>query len=271
MTCRGAAACVVAVLAACGQPVPEASSRPIAEPPVAELPVAAPARCLANDELGGAFADWLPGDLRLAAVVDLESPDLPAAITQLQAGVHEGRGLPVVASLGLGQLGLQLGLLRPQLITAGLRPRQILLLHDRAGAVVWVLRARCDLSVLQTTLADTWSLRVRTLSEGSVAEGSGGRFAFDVAFLSEDRIALVPPGMAPALRRWLESGPPVSGLGASAAPAPGATLDDLPAAPIRGVLSGRSLQGDSPEALPLIRTLRASAGGLEIDGVMTGA
>lgn len=270
MTGRGVASCVVAALAACGEPVPEASSRSAAEPPVAELPVAVPARCLANDELGGSFRDWLPGDLRLAAVVDLESPDLPAAIMQLQAGVHEGRGLPVVASLGLGQLGLQLGLLRPQLITAGLRPRQILLLHDRAGAVVWVLRARCDLSVLQTTLADIWSLRVRTLSEGSVAE-SGGRFAFDVAFLSDDRIALVPPGMAPALRRWLESGPSVSGLSASAAPAPGRALDDLPAAPIRGVLSGRSLQGDSPEALPLIRTLRASAGGLEIDGVMTGA
>lgn len=271
MTGRGIASRLVAALAACGQPVPEDSSLRAAEPARAELPVAVSARCEAQDDLGGSLGAWLPGDLRLAALVDLESPDLPAAITHVQAGVQAGHGLPVVASLGLGQLGLQLGLLRPQLISAGLRPKQILLLHDRAGAVVWVLRARCDLPVLQATLAESWSLRVRTLSEGSVAEGSGGRFAFDVAFLSEDRIALVPPGMAPSLRRWLEGGPPATGLGASSAPAPGASLDELPTAPIRGVLSGRSLQGDSGGAPPLVRTLRASAAGLEIDGVMTGA
>ncbi len=235
-------------------------------PAVADEPRPA---CTTGDDLGGAFKDWLPADLRLAVVLDLESPDLPAAISGLQAGVQAGRGLPVVASLGLGQIGLQLGLLRPQLISAGLRPRELLLLHDRAGAVVWVLRARCDLAALQATLAEAWSLRVRQLSEGSVAEAADGRFAFDVAFLSGDRIALTPPGTAPQLRRWLEGGGAASGLGAAGAAAPGAVLDELAAAPIRGVLSGRSLQTEAAAgAQPLVRTLRASAAGLEVDGAL---
>lgn len=263
---------VIAALAACAEPGPgdrsQAAGHASVDPPPPLPPT--PARCVASDELGGSFKEWLPGDLRLAVVVDLESVDLPAAIAALQAGVQADRGLPVVASLGLGQLGLQIGLLRPQLITAGLRPKELLLLHDRAGAVVWVLRARCDLPALQATLADTWSLRARALSEGSVAEGSGGRFAFDVAFLSEDRLALVPPGMAPQLRRWLEDGPPGVELGAAGGPTPGAVLDELQAAPLRGVVAGRSLQQGGAGTLPLVRTLRASAAGLEIDGVVAG-
>jgi len=271
---RGAARAglVFAALGGCAEPGLEDRSKPVVKAPI-DPPVAAPPTnvgCVASDDLGGSFKEWLPGDLRLATVVNLESVDLPAAIAALQAGVQADRGLPVVASLGLGQLGLQIGLLRPQLITAGLRPKELLLLHDRAGAVVWVLRARCDLAALQATMADTWSLRARTLSEGSVAEGSGGRFAFDVAFLSEDRLALVPPGMAPQLRRWLEDGPPGVELGAAGGPTPGAVLDELQAAPIRGVVAGRSLQQGGGKTLPLVRTLRASAAGLEIDGVLTG-
>lgn len=252
----------------CGAPVSEDRPAPVVDPPLALPP--APVHCVASDDLGGAFKEWLPDDLRLAAVVDLESVDLPAAIRALQAGVQADRGLPVVASLGLGQLGMQIGLLRPQLITAGLRPKELLVLHDRAGAVVWVLRARCDLAALHAMVADTWSLRVRTLSEGSVAEGSGGRFAFDVAFLSEDRFALVPPGMAPKLRRWLEDGSPGAESGATGGSTPGAVLDELQGAPIRGVVAGRSLHSDGGNTLPLVRTLRASAAGLEIDGALRG-
>lgn len=273
MNAAARAGLVIAALAGCAEPGPGDRSQPIGAAPV-DPPLRVPptaARCVASDDLGGSFKEWLPGDLRLAAVVNLESVDLPAAIAAVQAGVQADRGLPVVASLGLGQLGMQVGLLRPQLITAGLRPKELLLLHDRAGAVVWVLRARCDLAALQATLADTWSLRTRTLSEGSVAEGSGGRFAFDVAFLSEDRLALVPPGMAPQLRRWLEDGPPGVDLGVAGGPTPGAVLDELQAAPIRGVVAGRSLQQSdgATKTLPLVRTLRASAAGLEIDGVVT--
>lgn len=213
---------------------------------------------------------WLPADLRLAVVLDLESPELSAAVVRLQDGVQAGRGLPVVASLGLGQLGLQLEILRPQLRSAGLDPGELAVLHDRDGAVVWVLRARCDLEGLQAKLAETWSLQVRTITGGSVAEGrrapgSAARSAFDVAFLADDRLALTPPGTAPALRRWLSSSPAAAVAG-SAAPPPGTVLDEIPAAAIRGVLTGRSLQSPGVGPVPLVRTVRVTADALEIDG-----
>ncbi|HEY0136133.1 MAG TPA: hypothetical protein VGB85_18730 [Nannocystis sp.] len=268
---RRAAALVLAMLAACTVPGP--SDMPPKTDPAAVpsdmSPQTAPApACDARDTLGD--TSWLPADLRLAVILDLDSPDLPAAIVRLQDGVREGRGLPVVASRGLGLLGLLLDILRPQLRRAGLDPRELALLHDREGAVVWVLRARCDLEALQARLAASWSLQVRTLTGGSVAEGrrdgaDATGFAFDVAFLAEDRLALTPPGSAPALRRWL-SGPPAAPLAGPAAPPPAEVLDEIPAAPIRGVLAGRSLQAPGASTVPLVRTLRATADALEIDG-----
>jgi hypothetical protein len=266
---RAAAAAVALVCAACGADVPK--DRPQPDPtPVSAPPVGPPpATCDAADDLGGAA--WLPADVRLAVIVDLASADLPAAVGQLQAGVQAGRGLPIVAGLGLAQLGLQLGILRPQLITAGLRPRELALLHDRNGAVIWVLRARCDLGAVQAVLARAWSLQVREIAGGAVAEATrggpdGARVAFDVAFLSDDRIALTPPGSAVQLRRWLETRPAAALGAAPAAAPPGEVLDEIPAAPIRGVLAGRALQADGAGDAPLVRTLRATATALEVDG-----
>ncbi len=260
----------LAVLAACTVPVPaDSSSQPVpADMSPQPAPAPVPADCNARDPLGEMA--WLPADLRLAVVLDLDSPELVPAIGRLQDGVQAGRGLPVVASLGLGQLGLQLEILRPQLRSAGLDPRELALLHDRDGAVVWVLRARCDLEGLQARLAARWSLQVRTMTGGSVAEGrrtagSAAGSAFDVAFLADDRLALTPPGTAPALRRWLSS-PPAAVLAGPAAPPPGAVLDEIPPAAIRGVLTGRSLQSASAGAVPLVRTVRVTADVLEIDG-----
>lgn len=253
------------LLTACGAPVPEDRSQPA---PVQQAePAASPVRCDARDDLGG--VDWLPADLRLAVVIDLESPELPAAIDRLQAGVQAGRGLPVVAGLGLAQLGLQLAILRPQLASAGLAPRELALLHDRSGAVVWVLRARCDLAGLQALLAQRWSLGVRGVTGGAVAEamrGANGPVAFEVAFLAEDRLALTPPGSAATLRRWLAAPPAAPGFGAGSGPTPAEVLGEIPAAPIRGVLAGRALQHDGAADAPLVRTLRATATALEVDG-----
>ena len=258
------------LLAACGADVPEDRSQASA-PPVSAAPVGPPpATCDAADDLGGAA--WLPTDVRLAVVVDLTSPDLPPAVARLQEGVQAGRGLPIVAGLGLAQLGLQLGILRPQLISAGLRPRELALLHDRDGAVVWVLRARCDVAAVQAGLTRAWALQVRQITGGAVAEASraaadGARVAFDVAFLSDDRIALTPPGSAVAVRRWLEARPAAPALGAGpAVPPPGEVLDEISAAPVRGVLAGRALHSDGAGDAPLVRTLRATATTLEVDG-----
>lgn len=262
------AALLLALPLACAVPqdmAPGTGPDPTRERPAPAAPVQ---RCEAHDDLGG--LEWLPADLRLAVVIDLDAPELPAAIQRLQDGVRAAPGLPVVASLGLGQLGLQLGILRPQLQALGIAPRELALLHDRAGAVVWVLRARCDLEVLQAVMTTAWSLRVRSVTGGAVAErapGSGGpTFAYEVAFLSGDRVALVPPGAAVALRRWLEGSPtsPVAVGGPVARP--GERLDEIAAAPIRGILAGRALQsGASGGETPLARTLRATAAALELD------
>jgi hypothetical protein len=265
---------LVAVLAACAVPedmAPGTGREPARETPA---PAAPTIRCEAHDDLGG--LEWLPADLRLAVVIDLDAPELPAAIQRLQDGVRATSGLPVVASLGLGQLGLQLGILRPQLQALGIAPRELVLLHDRAGAVVWVLRARCDLEALQAAMTTAWSLGVRTVSGGAVAEArsggltggaSGPTFAHDVAFLSGDRIALVPPGTAVALRRWLEAPAPAVDPGARPGVSPGERLGEIAAAPIRGILAGRALQtGESTGTTALTRTLRATAEALEIDG-----
>lgn len=268
----GRAALALALACGCGAAVP--GDRAVATGPEGQVEVPAPApptvRCAARDDLGGLA--WLPADLRLAAVIDLEAAELPEALQRLQEGVQAGRGLPVVASLGLGQLGLQLGLLRPQLQAVGLAPRELALVHDRGGAVIWVLRARCDLAVLQAAMAEAWSLRSREVTGGAVAEAvpgaTGPTFAFEVAFLAEDRLALVPPGTAPQLRRWLETPPAPVVLGApSRAPSPGEVLGEIAAAPIRGVLAGRGLQADGGAGAPPVRTLRATGAALEIDGL----
>ena len=259
------------LLAACGVGVPE--DRSLATGPAGQVEVPAPAppesRCAARDDLGGLA--WLPMDVRLAALVDLESAELPGALQQLQRGVQAGHGLPVVAGLGLGQLGLQLGILRPQLHAVGLEPRELALPPDRNGAVIWVQRAGSDPPALQAAIAEAWSLRSREVTGGAVAEsvagGTGPTFAFDVASLSEDRLALVPPGTAPQLRRWLETPPVPATLGAQPTPPPpGEILGELAAAPIRVLLAGRALQMDGAAGTPAVRTLRATAAALEIDG-----
>lgn len=268
---RASLAASLATLLACGADVPQ--DRSLATGPAGQVEVPAPAppetRCRARDDLGGLA--WLPADVRLAAILDLENDELPAALQRLQRGVQAGNGLPVVAALGLGQLGLQLGILRPQLHAVGLEPRELALLHDRDGAVIWVLRARCDLPALQVAIAEAWSLRSREVAGGAVAErvagGTGPTFAFEVAFLADDRLALVPPGTAPRLRRWLEAPPVPATLGAQPTPPPpGEILAELAAAPIRVLLAGRSLQLDGAAGTATVRTLRATAAALEIDG-----
>ncbi len=238
--CRGVA---IAGLLGCGGaesgpgPAPAVAANP--GPAPAPAPAAAPARCEAAAGLDGVA--WLPGDLRLAVILDLGHTALPQALAVVQAAARADR-FPVVASLGLGQLGLQLGLLRPQLAAVGLAPQELAWVHDRDGAVIWILRAPCDFEDLAAAVAQTWSLRVRRLADGAVAEvdptGPGPRVAFEVAFLAEDRMALVPVGSASRLRHWL------SGGGSKADEVSvGETFKALPQAPVRGVWSGRGFAG----------------------------
>lgn len=211
------------------------------------------AACDARDDLGE--LTWIPRDARLAALIDLGEPNIGEAAGQLARAVAGAPGLPIVAALGLGQLDVQLDILRKQLGAAGLAPRQLLLVHEPGGAVLWVLRARCDLAVLQAALARAWGLRSRNTASGPVAEaGLGAAFPYDAVFLADDRLALVPAGHAGRLRRWLEAPADPTLTGGRRTDGPGELLADL-SAPIRVVLAGRGLLAGDAAASP--RTLEA--------------
>lgn len=252
---------LLAALAACSvppapgdRPDPPGTSGPAhtdrSDPPgpSGPAPTDSPGCADARDDLGDLA--WIPRDVRLVAVLDLREPALDAAAARLARAVTDTPGLPIVATLGLGQLDLQLTLLRRQLADAGLAPRELALLHEPGGAVAWVLRVRCDLAVLQAALARAWGLRSRTSAAGPVAEPApGAAFPHDVVFLADDRLALVPAGTAGRVRRWLEA-PPDPGLQPRRDATPGEQLTALTPAPIRVVLAGRGLLAGDAAAGP---------------------
>jgi hypothetical protein len=253
--------------AACGaRDLPSAEAEPAAPVPADTPQDAGPADQVAKDMSPGSCPnaqeplgdlEWIPRDVRLAAVFDLSDPGLGDAARELAHASASTPGMPVVAALGLGILDVQLDILRRHLTSAGLTPRELLLLHDPAGAVVWVVRVRCDLHALQAALARAWGVTSRATAAGPLAEPAApGGFPHDVVFLADDRLALVPAGAGGKLRRWLEGqgGPPEFG-GGQRVETPGEALARLDPAPIRVVLAGRGLlAGDAPAAP---RTLRA--------------
>lgn len=208
----------------------------------------APTCADARDGLGD--LGWIPRDVKLAALIDLDAPAIGDAAARLARAVADAPGLPILVALGLSQLDVQLEILRAQLGAAGLAPRELALLHDPTGAVLWVLRARCDLGALQAALTRAWGLRSRMTASGPVAEPApGASFPYDAVFLDDDRVALVPAGHAGRVRRWLAT-PPEPGLGATPVEGPGERLAALSAAPIRVVILGRSLLAGGAAAGP---------------------
>ncbi|MDC0667431.1 hypothetical protein [Nannocystis radixulma] len=272
---------VLATLAACG-------AREVAPDGAAPAPVSVPANmppepgpqaqgrgdmsketCTqAQDVLGD--LEWIPADARLAALFDLGDPGVDDAAAELARATATTPGMPVVAALGLGFVGTQLQILRRHLADAALTPRELLLLHGPGGDVVWVLRVRCDLGVLQAALARAWGVTSRATAAGPIAEPDPARgFPHDLVFLADDRLALVPAGAGGKLRRWLEGQvrPPELGAGRRAE-TPGEALARLEPAPIRVVLGGRGLlAGDAPAAP---RTLRAWPDRVVLDAAPAG-
>lgn len=211
--------------------------------------------CGAQDPIGE--LDWIPRDVQLAAVLDLADPDLDAAAARLARSVASIEGLPIVVSLGLGQLDLQLTILRNHFKSAGLAPREVVLLHEPGGAVAWVFRARCDLGALQAAIQRAWGLRSRTSAAGPIAEPAPGGppFPHDAVFLADDRVMLTPAGRGGALRRWLEGQGEPSLAPERRGESPGDLLAALAPAPVRVVLAGRGLLAGGATSAP--RTLQA--------------
>lgn len=244
------AAGFVALAACAPDPVPQPRTDEPG-PPVHELKdtsPAAPSCAGAGDPLG--VLAWVPRDARLALLVDLRAPDLDAAAARLAREGPSRPGVPVVAGLGLAQLDLQLAAIRAHLRVARLDPDELLLLLDPSGAVVWILRVRCDLAALQAELARAWDVQPRTTARGPVAEPRAG-FPFDVVFLADDRVALAPAGAGGKLRGWLDAPATPDPAGQASAPSPGELLAAGSPAPIRAVFGGRGLLvGDAAVAPP---------------------
>lgn len=266
---RAGRALVAALAAACGGAPAATQDAPAAGPIVQDPKDLPEATCSgAQDPIGD--LEWIPGDVRLAAWIDLAAPGVEDAALRLERAVAGSPGLPIVAALGLGQLAVQLQILRAQLARAGLQPRELVLLHAPDGAVLWVLRARCDLPALQATLARAWGLQSRTTASGPIAEPARARlpdsapaFPYDALFLADDRLALVPAGAGGRVRRWLEAPPEAPAFaGVQRGPRPGEVLTTLPAAPIRGMFAGRGLLAEGPGAPP--RSFQAWADRVEL-------
>ncbi|MCB9705604.1 MAG: hypothetical protein H6711_27310 [Myxococcales bacterium] len=273
----------LALALACGVPAAgvdeRASPAPSEEPPE---PAATPALELAAacegppQRIGG--LEELPGDLRLAALIDAGAPDLDVSIARLEGWARgEGGGdgvgeAPIVAGLALSQLGLQLAMLRALLDPLDLRPPEILLLQGPGGETIWLWRQACDLERVRALYGERWGLRTRSLVGGVIGEAiDPTAFAFDLLLLPGDRQALVPAGRGLDLLRWLTAPrPAATGLGVSTEGEPaGALLGALEAAPIRVLIGARAPRGQvlTPEgaaADPLL--IRGLADRLEIGG-----
>lgn len=250
----GALVALAAALAACGASHDPADMPPApgpAQPAPKDLPE--PTCAGVADPLGD--LDWIPRDVTLAAAIDLADPGHGAAAERLARAAGEIDGLPIVAALGLGQLDVQLSIVQGLLRSAGLAPRELVLLHEPGGAVAWVFRVRCDLGALQAIMTRAWGLRSRTTATGPIAEPGARPFAHDAVFLADDRVMLAPAGRGGALRRWLEAPAEPALAAGRGGPTPGDALAGLAPAPIRVVLAGRGLLTGGAAAGP--RTLQA--------------
>jgi hypothetical protein len=242
----------------------QATVPPEPEPKTEPEPVPEPVDC---GPVGERFVDydWVPADARLLMVIDRESADLPAALTRLR-GLTEGAatiGLPVRATLALGQLGMQSQMLALSLARLELAPAELIELHGPGSEIAWVWPTQCEPERVAARVLARWGVLLRANLDAKLGPGDPERFPFDVVVLADDRIALTPLGRGSALLRWLRT--------AEGDVGPGSRLGELAPAPIRAVIQGESLlvgddQADHGSGLAHTRTLRVDADRVELDG-----
>lgn len=215
---------------------------------------------------------WMPKDVRLATRVDLEDPSLDIATENLAAVAEDpAASVPVVASLDYRQLGLQLGLLGPIVRALGSEPGELVELLGPDGELIWIWPTDCPADSIAARMLGKWQLAPRASLEfpGTRVAVGNDAFPFDVVTIADRHMALARRGQGQAALAWLRT--PREGP-ASAADA----LGELEAAAIRSVLVGewllstsddaRSADAPPEDAPPTVRTVRATADGVELDG-----
>jgi len=267
---RLALALVVLTLAAC----PPSVTPSIPPPGPATAPEPAPSAPSFCEPTGAAFDDhrWIPVGAPAAATVQLDHPDLDAALAQLSTFTRTpGHGLPIPLAFSMGQWSWQIATVRATLGQAGFAPAELVFVGGQEADHAWFWRSACDLDEAIARIEAAWAVRSKRVIEGMVltpqptTEPDALRFPYDVLMLSGERFALVPAGRASTLlRRWSRPATPVGAGGAQ--PSIGARLDELEPAVIEIVVSGHALVDPSAEAMPEpTRTLRVTAEGV-VDG-----
>lgn len=209
--------------------------------------------------------DWVPADARLLIVIDRESPDLAAALTRLRTLTDDAAavGLPIRATLALGQLSMQSQMLGLSLGKLELAPAELIELHGPGNEIAWTWPTQCAPERLAARVLARWGVLLRANLDAKLGAGDPERFPFDVVVLADDRVALTPLGQGSALLRWMRTAEGDAG--------PGSKLAELAPAPIRAVLQGESLLAGDEQAhqgsgAAHTRTLRVDAEQIELDG-----
>ena len=227
---------------------------------------------------------WIPSDARGAVSIVVAAPETSAALAALAAhGRQPEHGLPITVAFAVTQWPIVVPVLGSLLDSVGLQPDEWVYVAPATGpAFAWVVRSDCDLDEALARIEESWGLVGRRRVEGVVAStppaaGAGDgtlhdppkagqapaepspdapTFPYDVVFASGGRVALVPQGHGDAFLTMLNEASPTNGWARS--------FDALAPAPVRGVLSGRSLVG-SKNRHPSATTLRALPEAVHVD------
>ncbi len=262
-----ALSCVLC-LASTGCPREGGTSSPAAAtpeaPPTTNDPQ--PARCGPPGQRFDGIA-FVPRTVRLAAVVDVASPELDDALAALAEAADRGAPLPIDVAFATRQWSWEIPFVLRTLDDAGFEPAELLRVRTEDRLVAWMWPMRCDLAQARESVEARWGVRTRSSVNaviGTPTETSA--FAFDVVFLEGEVGALVPRTRGAALLEDLaEPGPSYGALGGDTRPT-GALIEVMEPAVIRMVVRGPSLVAGTGGAQGGEGLVRVTAAGVEFGG-----
>jgi hypothetical protein len=234
----------------------------------------APAEPEPCGSVGERFEDhaWVPSSATTVASVQLDAPELPAALQALAEHARApGHGLPIPLSFSLGGWSWQVPVLVATLRTAGFRPAELVFVGDDGADHAWLWRSTCDLDAAIERIEAAWAVEARRTVEGVVATprapapgSEAPAFPYDVLMLPGERMALVPAGRASAVLDRFSRPRPTLGLGGAPLATAGHRIDELDPAPVRIVVLGRALLDPAaPAADHEAQRLRVTGDGVE--------
>lgn len=238
--------------------------------------------------------DWIPRDARVAITIAVADAETPAALTALaEHGKGTEHGLPITLAFGVTQWPILVPVLGSLLDAIGLQPDEVVYVSPATGpAFAWVVQSDCDADETVQRVERAWGLVARRRIEGIVLgappdpnagdgtlidppkgtprgarpEPAGDAFPFDVVLAKGGRVALVPRGFGDAFLSTLDA---TQGRSSPGETGYTARLQSIEAAPIRGVVSGRSLMGSKTNRVPAATAVRALPEAVQVQALAT--